>query len=99
MRAVESFLLITKTEQAQTHTFDKKPFKCDFKNCNKAFSVKGSLSYHKLRHKADGLFICDINDCNKAFPHEVSLKIHQESIHDHKRWHCDWKGCNKTFST
>lgn len=51
-----------------------RPFKCDYKDCGKAFAARKSLQIHQLTHTGDSSNICNV--CHKEFSCKANLLRH-----------------------
>jgi KRAB domain-containing zinc finger protein len=72
----------------------QKPFKCDFKDCDVAFSTQGHLTDHKRRHSGERPYICE--DCGDKFTRSSTLKIHVRRHTGERPYKCD--KCSRAFS-
>ena len=71
-----------------------KRFKCEFKNCDKIYSSREGLRYHKLVHTGLKPYTCEI--CGKCFGRKGILKNHSDLHDDIKKYTCDV--CGRCFS-
>ena len=71
-----------------------KPFKCDFKGCDYAFTTSGNLATHKLTHTGEKPYKCDFKGCDYAFTTSGNLATHKLKHSGDKPYKCDFKGCD-----
>jgi len=76
------------------HSDAKPNFQCNI--CFKAFTSKGSLSYHTLIHTGERRHACE--NCGKRFTKSHDLKIHIRRVHSNFRPFSCTK-CDKKFAT
>jgi uncharacterized Zn-finger protein len=57
-------------------------FKCDEKNCNKAFNMKIHLDNHQRIHSNLSPFECPLPQCHTAFKQKHQVKIHLRNKHN-----------------
>ena len=79
---------------SRIHTGEK-PFKCDYKQCDKSFRLKRTLVKHQTIHNGEKIFICHYKDCGKSFTRKHSLVVHQRIHTGEKPYQCDI--CKKKF--
>ena len=53
-----------------------KRFKCEFENCDKTYSSRSGLTYHKLVHTGLKPYTCEV--CGKSFITKGKLKVHTD---------------------
>ena len=77
------------------HSEDR-PFKCEEKNCEKAFKTLNGLKFHILSHTGESL-TCSL--CSKEFRTERCLLQHNKEVHDGapKSFKCHFEGCEFAF--
>ena len=71
-----------------------KRFKCEFENCDKTYSSKSGLRYHKLVHTGLKLYTCEV--CGKSFITKKHLKVHTDIHTGVKKYKCDI--CERCFT-
>ncbi len=76
----------------------KKPYRCDFTGCDKAFSRNWNLTEHKRIHSGEKLYKCDFDGCVKAFVQKCNLTRHKRIHSGEKPFNCDFDGCDKAFA-
>ena len=83
-----------------THSYEDKPFKCDYNDCHYRCVQKSHYISHMNGHKGIRPFICTQESCGKAFKSNFYLKRHLIKVHPiDRRFRCDINGCNKGFKT
>ncbi len=78
-----------------THTREK-PFKCDYRNCQKSFAAASSLAVHERVHTGERPYICDYDDCGKAFKTSGALRDHGRTHTKERPYVCG--ECQRKFS-
>ncbi|MCQ2819719.1 MAG: hypothetical protein MJ252_20835 [archaeon] len=73
----------------------KKPFKCTYAGCNKAYSLEKRLEIHLRTHSGIKPFECDI--CGKTFNEKGNLKTHRQFHETERQFKCQI--CDKTYKT
>ncbi|XP_054153965.1 putative zinc finger protein 840 [Oppia nitens] len=83
----------------QRNDSTNRQFKCNYKNCDKSFRSKKSLSQHKKNvHSIRRPYNCNYKDCYKSFKERQLLCRHQKEFHSTDRpFICNYKDCNKSF--
>ena len=83
--------MMAHTESGHTETFD-----CEFKDCNKTFTLKGSLTRHiNGVHRKEKPYQC--SQCLKKFDRNSNLTVHVKTVHQRqKSYQCNL--CLKKFS-
>jgi KRAB domain-containing zinc finger protein len=78
-------------------TFHEKnrPFKCNFPNCNKSYSIKSRLNLHLLTHTGKKNFVCNL--CGKSFYEKGNLKTHLKFHSEKRPYQCQY--CDKNYKT
>lgn len=77
------------------HHSDEKPFKCDFPDCNAAFSDSRILSDHQNIHLKLKPYKCEF--CSEAFRSGANLRLHRVRHTDPNRYRCN--DCQTSFVT
>ena len=77
----------------QTIHHNKRPFKCSFPNCDKAYPNQNRLETHKRTHEGLKPFQCAL--CNKTFNEKGNLKTHLLFHSTFRPFKC--KLCNKAY--
>ena len=79
----------------------KRPFKCNFKSCDKKFIKKCSLNIHKRYvHYGIKTIKCFYNNCDKSFVTSSDLKSHIRYKHSTDRpFKCNFQQCQSSFKS
>merc|ERR1712228_316902 len=80
----------------RTHTGEK-PFACNYGECRKRFSTKGSLDQHIKRHKGIKDHKCSYKGCDMAFVTNHDLQEHLRRHRGEKPWQC--RHCKMRFGS
>merc|ERR1712228_16091 len=80
----------------RTHTGEK-PFVCNYGECKKRFSTKGSLDQHIKRHKGIKDHKCSYKGCDMAFVTNHDLQEHLRRHRGEKPWQC--RHCKMRFGS
>ena len=83
-------------DHSRIHTGEK-PFKCDYKDCDKSFKTKGGLVKHQRLHTGEKNFVCKYKDCGKSFAQKDQCIRHQRTHTGEKPYQCHI--CNKKFTS
>ncbi|MDP0590376.1 MAG: C2H2-type zinc finger protein [Candidatus Endonucleobacter bathymodioli] len=81
------------TEHTYIHTGEK-PYRCNWKNCDKAYSQNSNLTTHIKKHNNDTPFYCQW--CNKKFSYGSLLERHIVIHTGQRSFKCTF--CSKLFS-
>ena len=81
---------------------NKKPFKCQQKDCDKSYKIFSALREHMKSHpnSYETVFVCEHSNCGKVFRVKDALKKHQINYHSGKsaqKYMCDHNGCGRLF--
>ena len=79
----------------QTIHHNKRPFKCSFPNCDKAYPNQNRLETHKRTHEGIKPFQCAL--CHKTFNEKGNLKTHLLFHSTFRPFKC--RLCNKAYKT
>lgn len=82
-------------KHVRTHTGEK-PFCCDFGECTKAFSQKGSLNLHMKRHFGVKPHVCAHPGCDFRSLDKRNLESHRRTHSGEKPYSCHL--CGTSFS-
>lgn len=63
----------------------KKPYKCDFKNCDYSTLRNSDLIRHKRRHTNERPYKCDFENCNYKFSDSSNLVKHKKKHNNNKK--------------
>ena len=88
------FQFLRQLDKHLTTKHGPKKFKCEFENCDKTYSSRNGLSYHKLVHTGLKPFTCET--CGKSFAGKHNLKIHSDLHSGIKKYKCDV--CGRCFT-
>ena len=75
-----------------------KPYVCDYRGCDAAFTYLSNLTAHKRIHSGEKPYVCDYRGCDKAFTHLSNLTAHKRLCLIEKPYVCDYNGCDKAFT-
>lgn len=60
----------------------ERKYKCDKKNCSKAFNMKIHLQNHLRTHTNQNPFVCPISPCTSAFKQKYQVTLHLRNKHN-----------------
>ncbi|KAG8166550.1 hypothetical protein KVR01_002239 [Diaporthe batatas] len=75
-----------------------KPFKCTYKDCNKAYPLSSVLKNHVDAVHLGITFTCPEPGCGKVYTYKVSRDNHVKTAHRGKKFPCLYDDCDKSFS-
>ena len=80
------------------HPINKRPQKCSWNGCKKAFSRKHDLKRHLKIHTGERPFRCDWQGCGKLFRQRSALKVHSRIHSGERPYICKHPNCSMSFS-
>jgi hypothetical protein len=98
----ETVLIISKKPKKYKKSINKefkpKRLKCDHHQCNRSYSFRSGLTYHKrVAHTTyeESKFKCTFKGCHKYFPN--SSQDHLNKHNNIRPFKCNNRRCNKSF--